>query len=162
MVNTYKVKGENVKNIKKTALAFATLTLLSLPQLAVAFAHEHPTNETPSQGEDLIIGCTPEQNYCAQVVFTTPPTSRSESEFIVKFIKTSSTFIPENVNVILWMNMGHGGHGTAPVEINRLSENEYHITKAYFVMSGKWDIKINFTSPESNIKQQIILPVVIK
>ncbi|MFN3455188.1 MAG: FixH family protein [Pseudobdellovibrio sp.] len=149
-------------NIKTTALAFATLAFLSLPQLSVALTHEHPLDETPSQQEDLIIGCTSEQNYCAQVVFATSPTSRSESEFIVKFIKTPSTITPENVKVILWMNMGHGGHGSAPVEINRLSENEYHITKAYFVMSGKWEIKINFTSSESDIKQQIILPVVIK
>lgn len=85
---------------------------------------------------------------CASVEFTKGPSDSEESQFLVKFYEHASahsehTMVdPQNLKVDLWMNMGHHGHGSGPVKVVKQDQGTYFVSEAYFVMSGRWQIRL--------------------
>lgn len=98
---------------------------------------------------------------CVKIKFVEGPKAKVDSKFILKFESESTPIVKiENLQVILWMLMGNGhGHGSAPTQISAIGENEYLIENVWFVMKGKWDIKINFKS--DGVNQELKIPVEI-
>ncbi|WP_413942789.1 FixH family protein [Bdellovibrio sp. HCB-162] len=86
---------------------------------------------------------------CAEIEFTKGPLSGDESQFLVKFFDHKSAHgehvmvDPQNIKLDLWMNMGGHGHGSSPVKIVKQSQGVYFVSEAYFVMSGRWNIRFN-------------------
>lgn len=80
---------------------------------------------------------------CAKLTAMNLASPGSESSF--DFVTTDlegNPVVKEPVAVALWMNMGSHGHGSSPVHIESPSSANYHVTKAYFVMAGKWEIRL--------------------
>lgn len=96
---------------------------------------------------------------CVEAKFTAEPNSTDEGEFILK-IQTPSGTEAANVKIDIWMQMGEHGHGSAPVQITRISENTYKVENAWFVMKGTWLLRANFDVAQTSYK--LNLPVNIK
>lgn len=85
---------------------------------------------------------------CAEILFQKGPTEGDESQFLVKFYEHTSAHgdhvmvDPQNLKIDLWMNMGHHGHGSSPVKIVKQDVGVYFVSEAYFVMSGRWDVRL--------------------
>ncbi len=97
---------------------------------------------------------------CAHLRFDQYPVSSVANEFIVHIMSERNEQV-QNVSVKLWMDMGGHGHGSAPVQIEALDElNHFHISNAWFVMRGTWQVIVNFT--DAGVAQTITIPVTIK
>lgn len=128
--------------MKKTVLFLASLfTALSFQS---ALAH----GEDSSEHNKLCPVFFPLANICAQVEFTRGPVSDDEAQFLVKFYDHASAHgehvmvDPAGLKVDLWMNMGHHGHGSSPVKVVKQSTGIYFVSEAYFVMPGRWTIRV--------------------
>lgn len=93
---------------------------------------------------------------CVSARFVSTPDSKTEGQFDFK-IQTPDNKIAQNVKVDLWMQMGNHGHGSSPVQLTSLSENTYQVQKAWFVMTGSWQVRVEFQVDEQSYK--LILPV---
>jgi hypothetical protein len=101
-------------------------------------------------------------NTCAHARFESFPTTSAMSEFIIHVLPATSTSTIQNLTAKLWMDMGQGhGHGSAPLDITTTTEaNHFFATNAWFVMTGPWEIIINFQ--ENGVVQEITIPLEIK
>lgn len=93
---------------------------------------------------------------CASAKFVSTPNSSSEGAFQLN-LQTPDNKVAQNVKVDLWMQMGNHGHGSSPVQLAYLAENTYQVEKAWFVMTGSWQVRIEFQVDEQSYK--LILPV---
>lgn len=48
--------------------------------------------------------------------------------------------LPYELKVVLWMPAM--GHGSSPTKITKSNSGEYDVSSVYFIMNGKWDIKV--------------------
>ncbi|MES2526690.1 MAG: FixH family protein [Bdellovibrionota bacterium] len=64
------------------------------------------------------------------------------------------------VSVDLWMQMGSHGHGSSPLKVTQVSPGIYDVTKAFFVMKGKWQIRVTYKL--DSVKETLIIPVDVK
>ena len=80
------------------------------------------------------------------------PKVNEEFKFLVSFSDTQEDLADNEfvdpghvVEVSLWMpNCGpNGGHPSAPVTIKEVSPGVYEVSKAYFVMTGRWDVVLS-------------------
>ena len=88
-------------------------------------------------------------DYKADVAFTT----KQEGRF-------SLDLNAELVMIDLWMQMGQHGHGSSPLKVTPVSEGQFDITKAYFVMRGAWQIRVTYK--KGGVQETLIMPVMIK
>lgn len=99
----------------------------------------------------------PENKLCASVEFTQEPQASLESQFVLKVYESTSTATvpvlvePAQLKVDLWMNMGHHGHGTSPVTIEKQEVGIFLISEAHFVMPGKWLIRVWINNEKSEL-----------
>lgn len=99
-----------------------------------------------------------QQNVCADIHFLQAPKVGVSSDFHVVFYRlntdgSKTTVATENVMVDLWMNMGSHSHGAPPLTHHQHSESSWMLTDVYFVMAGKWQIRVHLNG------EQGILPV---
>lgn len=95
---------------------------------------------------------------CAHVGYDTINTSNAASLMLHFMPKSVDPALVTNVKVSLWMpNMGHG---TKPVRINRLDSAHIEVTDAYFIMTGNWDIRVDFDYAQGT--HQIVIPIEVK
>ncbi|MGE9744101.1 serine protease spb1 [Bdellovibrio bacteriovorus] len=99
----------------------------------------------------------PGSELCASVEFAQAPTESADSPFVLKVYDHTSTASapalvdPAQMKVDLWMNMGHHGHGTSPVKIEKQEVGTFLISEAYFVMPGKWLIRVWINGEKSEM-----------
>lgn len=112
------------------SVAFFLNTSLFLQK---AFADERPIEK-----------CSVElANTCATIQFKMTPKVNEEGKFLLK-IKAPDLAQVKNLKVELWMDMGGHGHGSAPVTLQKISDQVYNVTNAWFVMEGTWTIRVSF------------------
>lgn len=62
--------------------------------------------------------------------------------------------------VFLWMQMSDGNqHGSSPVTIQKLSKDDeviYFIDDVYFVMSGKWQVRVRLIEEHQDCQSDIL------
>jgi len=98
-----------------------------------------------------------QNNLCADIEFAKGPFNGDESQFIVRFFTAGSAagernFVDaQNLKVDLWMNMGHHGHGSSPVKVVHQSTGTYYVSEAYFVMAGRWNIRLFVNGEQSDL-----------
>ncbi len=93
------------------------------------------------------------------------PIANDESILRIEFMNASTHQagdIHSALDVVPRMQMGSMEHGTSPVTIEKIkdqNENEllgqYRVSKIFFVMSGPWKVKFNFTHSDQTIETQI-------
>ncbi len=117
------------------ALPVAIL-IAGLANLETTFAHTHHTADFCSATA---------KDICAHLGYNEPPNSADESKFMLDLqpSKVNASLISK-VAVSLHMDMGGSSHGSSPVTIKQVDAAHYQVTKAYFTMTGKWVVKVNF------------------
>jgi hypothetical protein len=95
---------------------------------------------------------------CINAIFKAEPNTTDEGEFTL-LIKTPNGKVAQNVKVDLWMQMGNHGHGSAPVQLTSLADNKLKVENAWFVMTGEWQIRVDFEIDQQAYKLK--LPVKI-
>lgn len=147
------------------------ILIFALTTMAVTFANAHSmdhghgghhdhNNNTVAYDPSCPIRFA-QQNVCADVHFIQAPKAGVSSDFHVVFYSlntdgSKTTVRAENVMVDLWMNMGSHGHGAPPLTHHQHSESTWMLTDVYFVMAGKWQIRVHLNG------EQGILTVIAK
>lgn len=65
--------------------------------------------------------------------------------------------LDEELCVFLWMKMSSGEHGTSPFEMTKVNSPDgdyYHFDQVYFIMSGKWELRVRTVSDQSQCNSQ--------
>lgn len=134
--------------------------LMALTTLTLSFANAHSMDRGSGHGghhdhDQNPITYDPScpihfahQNICADIHFLQAPKVGRSSDFHVVFYSlnadgSKTTVRAENVMVDLWMNMGSHGHGAPPLTHHQHSESTWLLTDVYFVMAGKWQIRVH-------------------
>jgi hypothetical protein len=92
--------------------------------------------------------------YHTDELFTTTQEARFKL-FLNSSDQKEVTFIKAD----LWMQMGNHGHGSSPLKITPVAPGEFDVTKAYFVMKGKWQIRVTYE--QESKKETLLIPVMI-
>ena len=80
---------------------------------------------------------------CAHLGHMTKVSTSEEVRFVAHVMTPQNAAIT-NFKLDLWMDMGGHGHGSSPVKITPFAVNKYRITDAYFVMAGRWLVRMTF------------------
>ncbi|WP_413294373.1 FixH family protein [Bdellovibrio sp. HCB185ZH] len=126
-------------------LLMSVITLVaSITLSSAAFAQVYGTPASPKAGELSSIVCSQTvESLCAQLLYKTDVTASTEGQFQV-LVQGFDGAPLQNFKVDLWMNMGHHGHGSSPVDIVENANGVYLVTNAWFVMPGQWNVRIDF------------------
>lgn len=126
---------------------------------------EPPTNgitepaptEPPAQPPEcnLLLSVEP---LCVQYRWTKSPTTEQMGEFELTFTNTASPFEKADPKlkpfVKLWM--AEHGHGSRPVVVEKLETGKYRISKVFFSMPGKWQIRFQLLNEKNEVADQVI------
>jgi hypothetical protein len=93
---------------------------------------------------------------CAHLGLPRALNTKAEGEFIVD-IMTPDQAPYTNLKVVLWMP--EMGHGSSPVTLQDMGKNHYKVTKAKFMMVGKWLVQLNFDFNGENLDIEIPLEI---
>lgn len=93
---------------------------------------------------------------CAHIQWLRPPTSSEPAELTIELAGN----IPEDTTLSALLWMPSMGHGSAPVQVERLSASQYRITKIYFIMPGDWEVRISFKN-SSQVLDQLTIPLMV-
>ncbi|MFN8943405.1 MAG: hypothetical protein ACK5WZ_02140 [Pseudobdellovibrionaceae bacterium] len=119
-------------------------------------------NEINSQNE-LCAKQFGQSSLCVDLVWEQLPTEDLRGIFKLKFyrLEDPSVMVEPNLapSVVLWMPSM--GHGSAPVQIQKVSDGIYQISEVYFVMSGEWDIRVQQKLGKEVI-DQVTFPFVVE
>lgn len=106
-----------------------------------AMAHE---GQEHSGGHTENVCSVDDAQVCAHLRFDSELNSTDEGKFVAHVLVPDNSQV-NNFKLDLWMEMGHHGHGSAPVEILAMDEvNHYAISNAWFVMMGQWLVRVDF------------------
>lgn len=129
-----------MKLLMSAIMFIATITLSSFATAQVSGAPS-----SPHAGDLSEIVCSANApEICTQLLYRTDISTGAEGQFQV-IVQGFENAPIENFKVDLWMQMGHHGHGSSPVDIVQNANGVYLVTNAWFVMRGKWDVRIDFT-----------------
>jgi hypothetical protein len=81
---------------------------------------------------------------CANIKFKNSISRKTDAEFEIHFTNPAGQVLSldKNPQIKLWMIMKGGhGHGSDEVKINK-SGKKFNISNVWFLMLGKWKIKI--------------------
>jgi len=103
--------------------------------------------------------CSEATKVCAVYHTDAPFTTSGESRFSL-FLTASDQTEVTLVKADLWMQMGHHGHGSAPLKITPLAAGEFDVTNAYFVMKGTWQIRVTYQ--QGATRETLVIPVTVR
>ena len=93
---------------------------------------------------------------CGRIYFLNTPKVNQDSPFQLVFTDKNNQLIDHPpVFSDLWMNMGHHGHGSAPITTNKLTTGIYRTENVYFVMKGKWQVRVTLGHSTSHAETDI-------
>ena len=88
-----------------------------------------------------------------------------ESRFVLKTWNNSDatfngpyTDLPYQLQVVLWMPAM--GHGSAPTKITKINAGEYDVSSVYFIMNGKWDLKVQLLK-DGKVFDEVLLSLTL-
>lgn len=99
-----------------------------------------------------------EKGACVEIESITDFAVKKESAFYVTLLDNVESV--QDLKIYLWMIMPGGHeHGTTPLKITALEANKFLCEKAFFVMKGKWQIKVEYKNKGQDYKfvQNLIL-----
>ena len=116
---------------------FSLVVVASFSMFATAaYAHSHHTaNYCSMTAPDV----------CAHLGFENEPNSTDEAQVMLDLAPSKANLSKiTDVGVALQMDMGGMPHGSSPVTLAPVDAAHYEVTKAYFVMTGTWQVKVTF------------------
>jgi len=130
------------------------LTGLALIFSLTAFAHEG-VDEPNDPGHTPNV-CSPmNATVCAHLKFNSKISTQEEGRFIIHVLTLMNQPV-QNLKADIWMEMMGHSHGSAPLNIMPLAEdNHFEVTNAWFVMPGTWTVRIEFTLSNEDYKIEI-------
>lgn len=118
--------------------------------------------DAQSAGSRTCVLSLPIQGLCVDLVWETKPTESTMGSFFISFYTkdNSINLIEPNyaVAVILWMPSM--GHGSSPVQMQKIENGHYRVSNVFFVMPGDWDIRIQLKDGK-NVVEEVIQPISI-
>jgi hypothetical protein len=153
--------------------AFAALAVLSFSSLACgnsplfnhATASRTTANPPTDRGSAPQGDCPlafPKSGLCASITWDSALTSDAENTATLRFwdSNTGSEAGPyRNIDadgeaaVALWMPAM--GHGSSPVTVTAQGGGVYSVTKAYFIMPGAWDVRVQIKKNHQLFEQAV-------
>lgn len=102
--------------------------------------------------------CSTVSKVCAVYHTDAPFSTKQEGRFKL-FLESSDQQEVTLLKADLWMQMGNHGHGSSPLQITPVAPGEFDVTKAYFVMKGKWQIRVTYQ--QGSQQETLIIPVTV-
>lgn len=102
--------------------------------------------------------CSQNSKVCVTYKTDAPFTTSQEARFQL-FLESSDQKEIVFVKADLWMQMGHHGHGSAPLGITRIAPGHFDVVNAYFVMLGTWQIRVTYKQEDR--QETLVIPVLI-
>lgn len=129
-------------------MIFSLFLFLIFPTMAVA------QEEIQLSG---LRGCSKlDARVCANLQLSRAPSTQGDNPFVLSFQGTGADLQISRLD--LWMEMGGGqGHGSSPVSMTSLGGGRYQIRNVYFVMTGRWWVRVSFVSNRRS--HQISFPI---
>lgn len=85
-----------------------------------------------------------------------------ENKFTLKIWNSASGTVngpyvdpTNNLHIFLWMPSM--GHGSSPVKITKTQPGVYEVTNVYFIMGGKWELKLQLLN-DGKLVDETVLP----
>jgi hypothetical protein len=100
--------------------------------------------------------CSLKSEVCVEIQTLKEFNSKEEGRFSLN-LKGSEV---ELKKIDLWMQMGSHGHGSSPLKVTQLAPQEFDVTKAYFVMKGKWQVRVTYQ--QGDIQETLILELMVR
>lgn len=108
--------------------------------------------------EEIQRVCSEKTSVCASYKTDFPFATKQEGRFQLTLEASDSKEV-SLVKVDLWMQMGSHGHGSSPLKVTPVLQNEFDVTKAYFVMKGQWLIRVTYL--QDRFQETLLIPVMI-
>lgn len=96
------------------------------------------------------------QSLCVSYDWEVSPTESETGTFVARFTNSTSGALLDPalpLKVILWMPSM--GHGSSPVEVTRLSQGLYRVSRVFFSMPGTWQIRFQLMQGSTMVEEQI-------
>lgn len=113
------------------------------------------TFAVPAFAQQSAAACSNRTSVCAEFEAAEELTSTAEGKFNVRVTHSEEALRVTKID--LWMQMGRHGHGSSPLAITQFDEENFTVTKAFFVMKGLRQIRVHYQS--GNLTETLILPV---
>jgi hypothetical protein len=114
-----------------------------------------PTNPPEPPSCDLLLSS---EQLCIQYRWTKSPTTEQMGEFEMTFTGSASPYEKTDPQlkpfVKLWM--AEHGHGSRPVAVEKIETGKYRISKIFFSMPGKWQIRFQLLNEKNEVADQVI------
>lgn len=122
------------------AIAFLTLCLFVSGCGKSPLSHHRLLSENQSLGKVESATCVTDVDLCYEIEWQQGPRVPSESLLKISFFDRRGEPTQAQLRkAVLWMP--DMGHGSAPTQIEALSESEYLVKKIFFIMPGFWEIR---------------------
>lgn len=94
---------------------------------------------------------------CADMTWLKTPTEQEQGSFDLKFYSKESPeqLISPNFDIFVLLWMPGMGHGSSPVNVNKVSEGHYKVSNVFFVMKGEWEIHIQIKDGDKLIEEAV-------
>lgn len=103
------------------------------------------------------LSCSSISNLCHRLTWETMPTETTMGSFKLEFFQSNLDSpwrdLPGDLSVVLWMPSM--GHGSSPVQIEKVAPGIYHVTRVFFVMPGEWEIRVQLKNGNSVVDEII-------
>jgi hypothetical protein len=103
-------------------------------------------------------------SFCLATTWDKQPAVNSQSSFIIRITKVADaqtlTDLPGTLTVVLWMPAM--GHGSSPATIEKMDTGIYHVTNAYFIMPGEWEVRFQLLNDQSQVIDKAVQKIAIQ
>jgi hypothetical protein len=135
-----------------------TTAAVATPGAQPAAPNEHePANDCPLE--------FPKASLCASVKWDSALSTEDENTGTLHFWKKGGSGESgpyadpgATVSILLWMPAM--GHGSSPVTVTPQGEGVYSVSKAYFIMPGDWEVRVQLKQGHQ-LLEQAVLPVTL-
>lgn len=116
----------------------------------------NPTSPTPTEPTPCALFLTTEQ-LCVQYQWTKIQTSETMGELDLSFYKLEKPDLKVDpaLKPFLKLWMAEHGHGSRPVFVEKIETGKYHVSKIFFSMPGKWQLRFQLLNDKNEVADQV-------
>lgn len=95
---------------------------------------------------------------CGTVKWQKIPTETETGSFLVKIYPLNNSdenLMVFNYDLKIYLWMPSMGHGSSPVQVNKIADNNFLVEKVFFIMPGDWEIHYKLMSQGIEIDEFI-------
>ncbi len=117
-----------------------------------ALQNTKPDDDAPTATCELFFEV---ERLCVKLEWKAAPNATDEAGFTLRFytLETPAVLTEPRLTPAARLWMPDMGHGSRPVEINKLATGEYSATKVFFIMPGLWEVYIQLKNGADVVDQ---------